>query len=128
VSRLARGLVAVLLAVPGAALACSGPGAAAAIERAELGGWRLAAGTLSLVGVATLLARRRGLGRGPVAAGWVLVVVHPGLWLGARGGDCGQTRLEGSVLFACMGAALLLWSLWRPPEAPDADDEGVSRS
>lgn len=113
-SALRAALLAGLALAPGVAWACSGPGAAEAIARAEMGGYALAAFTLLSVLGATLLGRRRGLGRGPVAAGWVLVAVHPGLWLGARSGDCGQTRLEGSVLFACMGVALVLWSIWRP--------------
>jgi hypothetical protein len=116
----ATGLVA--LCWPALGWACSGPGAAEAMQRARYGGWGLALLTGIAVLGATVLVRRRGLGLGSVAAGWVLVAVHPGLWLGVDGGDCGQSRLEGSVLFACMGVALAMWSFWRPhaadPEAP----------
>ena len=109
--------VLIALCWPGLAWACIGPGAAEAMERAQYGGWGSAALTLLAVLAATLFVWSRGLGRGPVAAGWVLVAVHPGLWLGVGDGDCGQARLEGSVLFACMGVALAMWSFWRPPTA-----------
>lgn len=112
------------LVLPGVAWACSGPGAAEAMARARYGGWGLAAVTALGVAGATLLTRRRALGRGPVAAGWVLLAVHPGLWLGVQGGDCGRARLEGSVLFACMGVALAMWSFWRPSPADPGGGRG----
>lgn len=119
--------VVMALAWPGFAWSCSGAGAADAMARARLGGWGLALVTVVGVLAATLLTRRRRLGRGPVAAGWVLVAVHPGLWLGVDGGDCGQARLEGSVLFACMGIALAMWSVWRPPAAEPEDEPSPTR-
>lgn len=112
-----RSVLLAALLLPAGAWACSGPGAAAAVRRAELGGWGLAALTALLVFAATGFARGRGVGRGPVAAGWVLVGVHPGLWLDAAGGDCGAARLEGSMLFTAVACAIVLWSAWRPPDA-----------
>jgi len=117
VSGAVRGVLLAALLLPGGTWACSGPGAAAAVRRAEVGGWGLAALTAVLVMAATGFARSRSVGRGPVAAGWVLVGVHPGLWLDAGGGDCGSARLEGSILFTAVACVIALWSAWRPADA-----------
>ena len=53
--------------------------------------------------------------------GWVLALVHPGLWLDPGGPDCGASRLEGGLLCVAMGVALLLWSAWRPTEDSPVD-------
>ena len=103
------------------AWACVGPRAEAMIQRARWGGWGLALATWVLVVVATWNGRRRGIGRGPLAAGWVLALVHPGFWLDPGGPDCGASRLEGGLLCAAMGVALLLWSAWRPAEDSPVD-------
>jgi hypothetical protein len=135
VSRLARGALAILgasataLAVaPGAAWACSGgAAAAAAIAQAELIGWVGAGMAAVLLSVATVVAKRRGLGRGPLAAGWVLVAVHPGFWVSARSGDCGSVRATGTFLFTALAVAVLIWAFWRPVDAerePEAPTEG----
>ena len=100
-----------------AASTCGGADTDALGARNELVGWALAGVTGIGVFVATLLCRRRGLGLGPVSAGWVMLGVHPAFWLGVDGGDCGRTRLEGSVLFACMAIALVMWAAWRPVDA-----------
>ncbi len=104
-TRLAPSLVA---AWPAAALACSGPGAPAAIARADRIGWALLAGTALLVAATHFAARRPPSTRRLIVA----LLVHPGWWLGARGGDCGRMRVAASiaatVLFV-LAAAFLLW-------------------
>ena len=80
-------------------------------------GWVMFGITLLLVVVATLVAVQRGIGRGPIAAGWVMLLVHPGLWVSVDAADGPQTRWQGGLLFSLMGVALVLWSFWRPAEA-----------
>ena len=97
--------------LPCTAWACSGPGAMAAIERAERLGWQLFALLLGVSVIATVLLRRWQVGWRRLAAIALLVVVHPGWWLTARGGDCGSMRLMGSIGVTAVGAAALLVAL-----------------
>ena len=88
---------AAVLAAAGAAHACSGPGALARILANERLGWILfgAAALVDVLGAVAL--RRLGVARRRLA--WLLapVLVHPGWWMRARGGDCGATLVLGSM-------------------------------
>ena len=97
--------------------ACSGPGAARAMAWSEWGGWGLLALTAGLVLAANLRARRLGIGRRPMAAGWIVLVAHPGIWLAASESDCGAGRLQSSLLFTILAAFLGIWGMLR--RAPD---------
>lgn len=98
--------------VPGVAFACSGPGAGEAIVRNEGLGWALWAATLLIAGafVATPRLRARGW-----RSSWplvLLVLLHPGWWMSARSGDCGQTLREGSLLVTAvtlLAGAIVYW-------------------
>lgn len=91
------------LAASSMALACSGPGAEAAMRRAEVWGWGLWGVCLLLAVGATV----RGPGRRWVRAStsMVFVALHPGLWVSARQGDCGSLRLALSVAVTVAFAA-----------------------
>jgi hypothetical protein len=100
------------LALPGLALACSGPGAMATILRSERLGWMLWGATL-LLAVAVALVRLR-------ADGWrahwpllLLVGVHPGWWMSARSGDCGRMLVLGSILVTALAPLVVGFLLWR---------------
>jgi hypothetical protein len=96
----------VLAAAP--AGACSGPGAMAAIVRHERLGWALfAAAALVLVLGAGLLLR---LGVSTRRAGLLAVplLLHPGWWMSARGGDCGMTLALGSKLMTAVAALVVV--------------------
>jgi len=108
----------------GAALACSGPGAADLSARAEL---------LALLGhglsgvamvIATWLAVRRKVVGGPLGAGWFLVIAHPNLWSSATSGDCGRQLEISSLLFTALTVGVLAWSAFRPlkVDTPTASD------
>jgi len=89
---------AALIAIPCSTqvFACSGPGAARAMFKAQLFGGCSWIASIGMIAGATLLRRRRDGGRRvPWLAG--LVAIHPGWWMSAYGGDC--------------GAALVSWSL-----------------
>lgn len=95
-------------------LACSGPGAAAAIFQAELtalGGLVLA---LALWSAGGLRRRRAGRAWGAVARGVLPVALHPMIWLSARSGDCGRTLTAASVAMAVIS---LTWAAW-PMKSP----------
>jgi O-antigen ligase len=83
----------------------------AAIERAERLGWQLFALLLALSVIATVLLRRWRVSWRRLAAVALLVVIHPGWWLTARGGDCGAMRLMGSIGVTAIGAVALLVAL-----------------
>lgn len=82
-------------------------------------GVALAAASAAAMGGATVLAKRRGLGRGPLAAGWVLAAVHPGLWQSPESADGEHTWFIASVLFTLTAAGVLAWSWWRPSPPPE---------
>ena len=115
-------LVALLGWMASPVLACSGPGAAEAIARAEWAGWGLLGLAVVMVLAANLRARRLGVGGRSMAAGWILIFAHPGIWMSARSGDCGATRLESSLLFTALAAGLGLWGMLR--SGPDPQDDG----
>ena len=103
---------------------CSGPGAAEAMVRAELGGWGLVVLTVAMVAAATLRSVRLGHGARLMAGGWILVLAHPGIWMSARSGDCGMARVESGLLFTLLAAMLGLWGMFRktgPQEASEDD-------
>jgi len=66
------------------------------IEAAERLGWLLF-GIAALSGLAGfVLAWRSRKGRWRMIGCLIPVLIHPGWWLGARGGDCGAMRTIGS--------------------------------
>lgn len=110
----ARGLAGIALglaSLPAVALACSGPGAMAKIEQAERVGWWLFAATVVAVLCATVVFRRWEVAWRRLW--WIAtpVVVHPGWWLSARGGDCGSMRLLGSIAVSAIAAVVLALAL-----------------
>lgn len=67
-----------------------------AIEAAERLGWLLF-GISAAAGLAGLvLMWKLGRSRWQMCACLIPVVIHPGWWLSARGGDCGAMRTIGS--------------------------------
>lgn len=92
---------------------CSGPGAAAAIGRAELLGWVLALASAVLAGAALLILRERS----PRITLTLLTAatLHPGLWLSARMGDCGEARILGATAMTIVIFALAVWGWFRRP-------------
>ena len=111
----------------GTALACSGPDAVATMDRMKWLGWGLWLLAIGLVLAASVRARRLGVPLRAVAAGWILVVAHPGLWIPVDGGDCGQARLEGSLLFTALAAAVGAWGMIRRSPMPQEDSERSPR-
>ena len=96
------------------ASACSGPAALETIVFAERVGMAMfaAAAVMALIG-ALQVWRTKGTPR--VLAPLIIVVIaHPGLWMGARGGDCGHTLKVASIVFTIQALALLAWVLARP--------------
>ena len=120
--------VAVLLALcAGTAWACSGEGAAATIGHAELLGWVLLGVAVVVMLVASVLSQRRGNQGSVLGMGWVLVVAHPGIWISARSGDCGRTRIIMAVVFTLLAGGVLGWLWMRPPKVSAAPPEGAPR-
>lgn len=109
-----RALLLAALLLPNLALACSGPGAAEAITRAEIGGWILAGMSLGMAGLTSRLAWIRKIKSPPVAMAWVLLLAHPGLWVSARSGDCGRERWLLAGIFTLLEAGLVGWAWLRP--------------
>jgi len=102
-----------VLAAPGLAVACSGPGAMAAILRAERLGWILWITTSVVAGGSAFIPRMR-------ARGWrhqwpmlLLVALHPGWWMSARSGDCGRTLTVGSFLITALTVLMGAFLFWR---------------
>jgi hypothetical protein len=84
-----------------------------AIVRAERLGWALLLLTVAIALIPLLLVQvRQALGR---VARWGLVfpLVHPGWWLGARGGDCGYTRLLASLAVTLLATVVVIGLTWR---------------
>ena len=89
---------------PSIAIACSGPGAMERIEAAEqLGHLTLLVTFVVLVAAAVVLCVRARRLRKSAIGLLVLGLLHPGLWLGARHGDCGML-LEQTAWPATIGA------------------------
>lgn len=97
-----------------AAWACSGPGAMEKIAYAERLGLGLAIATAVMGIIGAGLVARRGHSCRPVAPLILVTIAHPGLWMGARRGDCGQTLQLASIVFTIIGLALLGWVAARP--------------
>ena len=93
--------------------ACSGPDAIQAMDRARWAGWGLWLLALLLVGAANVQARRLGVPIRAVAAGWILVMAHPGLWVPVTSGDCGLQRVQSSLVFTALAAAIGIWGMVR---------------
>jgi len=96
-------------------LACSGPGAADAISQAFVTGWVSFLGAAVMVAVAVGLRHRLGSGlRTPGSWGSGLMLLgHPGWWLSGRIGDCGVSRVIGSIGWSAFLAVWLLGAvLW----------------
>jgi hypothetical protein len=84
-------------------VACSGPGAARAIARAEVLGWVLAGASLAIVLPAVV-------GREALRRHWWLLIPvagHPGWWMSARSGDCGHMLSTGAITATVLTAALV---------------------
>ena len=94
-------------------LACSGPGAGAAISRSIQVSFLLAAGLAALIAVAVVVPvvlGRRWQAPIPLLA---LLLVHPA-WTGsAFGGDCGPLKLAVSWIATVLGCALAVWHVAR---------------
>jgi hypothetical protein len=85
--------------VSSVALACSGPGAAAVMERSTLIGWGCV--FVSIGFTVALSARafrsKSNLFRGAALIAILLCVIHPGIWTSAYIGDCGSSRTIGRL-------------------------------
>jgi hypothetical protein len=77
-------------------------------------GLALAGAAALSLGGATVIARQRGLGLRTVAAGWVLVAVHPGLWQEPDPADGGLQHLIACGLFTVTALGVLTWARLRP--------------
>jgi hypothetical protein len=99
-----------------AALACEGIGMMEVMAANTRLGWQLWAAAAAIAIVCGAIARwRRASWRRliPLAA---LVVLHPGWWMSAYGGDCGITLVEGSISMTALtaiGGAVVLRSAFR---------------
>ncbi|GAC1353976.1 MAG: hypothetical protein NVSMB47_07150 [Polyangiales bacterium] len=90
------------------ASACSGPDALARIERAEVIGWVLLAASAAIaIGGVAWLNRTGRMVRYAAAVIGALLVSHPGWWMSARDGDCGQTRVA-TAIFATVALAAVV--------------------
>jgi hypothetical protein len=100
------------------ALACSGPEAQAAMDRASLVG----AGCYLLSLVATVVAIIRArrfktkLAKFGAAFAVLLLFAHPTIWLGVTSGDCGNTLLFVGPATALVHAAIAAFLLLKKPE------------
>lgn len=103
---------AVLLA-PSVAWACSGPGAAAQIAESEQIGVQLFGLSLVIGVCAGWHALAPSVSRGLLGSMALLVIVHPGWWMSARGGDCGFTLIEASAVATALIVILAAVLLWR---------------
>lgn len=106
------------------AWACSGPGAAAAIQKAEAQGWLMFAGAMVLGAASMGLRRWSGM---PWNRCWwpmVVAAAHPGWWFSARMGDCGTMRVLGSVgmlaVMVLLTVALIIMALARRGRARES--------
>ena len=107
--------------------ACSGPGATQAMDRAWWAGWGLWLLAVLLVGTANVQARRMGVPMRAVAAGWILVVAHPGLWIPVTSGDCGLQRVQSGLVFTALAAAIGIWGVVRAQQTGHDDSERSPR-
>lgn len=107
-----------LTLAPTAALACSGPGARAAIDMSQ----RIVLASLLITLLTFLMAllvpalRRRIGGKGLVGLG-LCCVLHPGLFFSTLSGDCGFTARFVALGFLPLLAGLFVYLLRRKPGA-----------
>jgi hypothetical protein len=81
----------------------------------ERRGWISFFATFAIAGVFALFLRSRGWRKlWPLA---VVVVVHPGWWLSARGGDCGGTLVQGSIVMTIVAPIVGFVMWWRARHA-----------
>lgn len=109
------------LGLPSAARACSGPGAAHAIQVSG----QIALGSLGLTFLCFLAALlvpqvRRLVGWRGVGALLAACIFHPGLWLSTLRGDCGYTARLASIGFLPILAGLLALLYFRQRRARQA--------
>jgi hypothetical protein len=103
-----------VLTAPAVAAACSGPQAFETLlfnERVGMGTWLLT--LLFALAFVVLVKRRR--------TRWVMLgapVLHPGWWMSARGGDCGYTLFDSSLLFTGITLAAGAFLIWRVRRTP----------
>ena len=109
----ARFIAAAALLAPSVAWACSGPDAAGQIADAEQIGGLLFVLSLVIGGYAGWHALRPSVSRGLLGSMALLVIVHPGWWMSARGGDCGLTRIEASAVATALIVLLAAVLWWR---------------
>ena len=97
-------------------LACSGPGALDHIRRNIAISTVLHAGALVFAVVALAAFAVRSCRTGRLTSTLVLAGLHPGWWVTAYSGDCGEARLALSVVATVICAVLAL-SMWKKPAA-----------
>ena len=96
------------------ALACSGPGAQAAMDRASLVGAGCYLVSLVATLIAIIRARRLKTNLAKVGAAFavLLLLAHPTIWLGVTSGDCGNSLLfvgpATALVHSAVAAFLLL--------------------
>lgn len=104
------------------AWACSGPGAAAAIGRAELLGWLLFGISALLCLGAVILPKVR---RAGPRVFWPLLIplmIHPGWWMSARSGDCGSMRTLGAIVVTVLAVVAIGFVIWRAARTAHANE------
>ena len=99
--------IAVLLLLPAAALACSGPEAEANVLRSVAIGWGCFGLCCLAVIVGAVVRRRRRLWTSVMVA--PLLPAHPAIWVSARNGDCGLMKVALSVFVT---AFVTVWAAW----------------
>ena len=99
------------------ALACSGPGAQAAMDRASLVGVSCYVVSLVATVIAIIRARRlkTKLAKGGAAFAVLLLLAHPTIWLGVTSGDCGNSLLFLGPATALVHAAVAAFLLLKKP-------------
>lgn len=107
------------LSAPRHALACSGPGAIETITRNERLGWALWAATLLAAAALAASPRLRAGGRRRLWPLLVLLLVHPGWWMSGRGGDCGYTLRDGSIVVTAVTVLVGGIVYWRARRGSD---------
>jgi hypothetical protein len=75
-------------------------------SRAERNTWRV----IALTAVMMVIEITAGTMLGSMA---LLVIVHPGWWMSARGGDCGFTLIEASAVATALIVILAAVLSWR---------------
>ena len=79
------------------------------------------------VGAANVQACRMGVPMRAVAAGWILVMAHPGLWIPVTSGDCGLQRVQSGLVFTALAAAIGIWGMFRAQQTGHDDSDRSPR-